>query len=126
AKLPKEKQHIIRKLHKTSDILRNKRVLVVDDDERNVYSLSNVLEQEGVECLTAGSAKEALALLADRKDVNLILMDVMMPEMDGFEATQAIRAIPDYQKIPVIALTAKAMKDDRAKCLAAGMSDYVA
>lgn len=126
AKLPKEKQHIIRKLHKTSEILRNKRVLVVDDDERNVYSLSNVLEQEGVECLTAGSAKEALALLADRKDVNLILMDVMMPEMDGFEATQAIRAIPDYQKIPVIALTAKAMKDDRAKCLAAGMSDYVA
>jgi CheY-like chemotaxis protein/HAMP domain-containing protein/putative methionine-R-sulfoxide reductase with GAF domain len=125
SKLPKEKQNIIRKLHKTDEILKNKRVLIVDDDERNVYSLLSALEREGIKCSTAANGEEALASLKKEKAVDLILMDVMMPEMDGFEATKAIRNIASYGKIPIIALTAKAMKDDREKCLAAGMSDYI-
>jgi CheY-like chemotaxis protein len=125
SKLPKEKQNIIRKLHKTDEVLRNKRVLVVDDDIRNIYSLTNALEEEGVECLTAENGKEALELLNKSDAVDIILMDVMMPEMDGYETTREIRADSKLNKIPIIALTAKAMKGDREKCLAAGMSDYV-
>lgn len=125
SKLPKEKQTIIRKLHKTDEVLRNKKVLVVDDDIRNIYSLTNALEEEGVNCITAENGKLALDVLAANPDVDIILMDVMMPEMDGYEATREIRANSKLQKIPIIALTAKAMKGDREKCLNAGMSDYV-
>ena len=125
SKLPKEKQNIIRKLHKTDEVLKNKKVLIVDDDDRNVYSLLTALEQEGLQCLKAGNGKEALKILNKESDIDLILMDVMMPEMDGFEATKAIRKMQDLRKVPIIALTAKAMKDDREKCLAAGMSDYI-
>lgn len=125
SKLPKEKQNIIRKLHKTDEILKNKTVLIVEDDDRNVYSLMSAMEQEGIKCLQAGNGKEALHILNKENTIDLILMDVMMPEMDGFEATRAIRNNPLYRKIPIIALTAKAMKDDREKCLAAGMSDYI-
>jgi CheY-like chemotaxis protein/HAMP domain-containing protein len=125
SKLPKEKQNIIRKLHKTDQVLKNKKVLIVDDDHRNVYSLFTALEMEGLKCLKAGNGKEALQILKQEKSVDIILMDVMMPEMDGFEATTAIRQMPSFKKIPIIALTAKAMKDDREKCLAAGMSDYI-
>lgn len=125
SKLPKEKQSIIRKLHKTDEVLRNKTVLLVDDDDRNLYSLVNALEPEGLICLKARNGKEALNVLANEKNIDLILMDVMMPEMDGFEATKHIRSMPGYRKVPIIALTAKAMKDDREKCLAAGMSDYI-
>ena len=123
--LPKEKQNIIRKLHKTDEILKHKKVLVVDDDIRNIYSLTNALEEEGVQCLTAENGKVALKVLKDNPSVDIILMDVMMPEMDGYEATKEIRAVSSYNKIPIIALTAKAMKGDREKCLEAGMSDYV-
>ena len=125
SKLPKDRQYIIRKLHKTDEILKNRRVLIADDDERNVYSLLSALEQEGMDCFTTENGVEALAFLKKEKAVDLILMDVMMPEMDGIEATKAIRQIPAYRKTPIIALTAKAMKDDREKCLAAGMSDYI-
>ncbi|MBP6732780.1 MAG: response regulator, partial [Chitinophagales bacterium] len=125
SKLPKEKQNIIRRLHKTDEVLRNKKVLVVDDDIRNIYSLTNALEEEGVNCLTAENGKLALDVLAANPDTDIILMDVMMPEMDGYEATREIRANTALDKIPIIALTAKAMKGDREKCLNAGMSDYV-
>lgn len=125
AKLPKEKQNVIRKLHKTDAVLKNKKVLVVDDDGRNVYSLLSALQLEGLKCCKAGNGKEALKLLQTQADIDLVLMDVMMPEMDGFEATRAIRTLPAYKKIPIIALTAKAMKEDREKCLASGMSDYI-
>ncbi len=125
SKLPKEKQSIIRKLHKTDEVLQNRKVLVVDDDIRNIYSLTNVLEEEGIQCLTAENGLVALEVLRNNPAVDIILMDIMMPEMDGYEATRAIRANSEWSKIPIIALTAKAMKGDREKCLNAGMSDYV-
>jgi len=125
AKLPKAKQNIIRKLHKTDEVLKYKKVLVVDDDIRNVYSLVNALEEEGLVCVTAENGKEALRALNEDKSVDIVLMDVMMPEMDGYEATREIRKINRLEKLPIIALTAKAMKGDREKCLSVGMSDYI-
>ncbi len=126
SRLPKEKQNIIRRLHKTDEVLKNKKVLVVDDDIRNIYSLTNVLEEEGMNCIIAENGKAAIKLLKENPSVEIILMDVMMPEMDGYEATKEIRSIGKFEKLPIIALTAKAMKGDREKCLEAGMSDYVA
>ena len=126
SRLPKEKQDIIRKLYKTDEALRNKKVLIVDDDIRNIYSIANVLEEENMHCLTAENGHAALKMLKENPDTDIILMDIMMPEMDGYEATREIRKISKFSKIPIIALTAKAMKGDREKCLATGMSDYVA
>ena len=126
SKLSKENQQIIRKLHRTDEVLKNKKVLIVDDDMRNIYSLNNALDEEGLHCITAENGREALTILKDQPDIDIILMDVMMPEMDGYEATQEIRKMSEFKKLPVIALTAKAMKGDREKCLEAGMSDYIA
>ncbi|MFZ6012367.1 MAG: response regulator, partial [Bacteroidota bacterium] len=125
SRLPKEKQNIIRKLHRTDEVLKQKYVLIVDDDIRNIYSLTNALEEEGMNCLVAENGKIALKVLEENSQVDIVLMDVMMPEMDGYEATREIRKSTKFGKVPVIALTAKAMKGDREKCLAAGMSDYV-
>jgi CheY-like chemotaxis protein/CHASE3 domain sensor protein/putative methionine-R-sulfoxide reductase with GAF domain len=125
SRLPKEKQNIIRRLHKTDEVLKNKKVLVVDDDARNIYSLTHVLEDEGLKCLAAENGKVALQMLADNPGIDMILMDVMMPEMDGYDATKEIRKSGKYEHLPIIALTAKAMKGDREKCLSAGMSDYI-
>lgn len=125
SKLPKEKQSIIRKLHKTDEVLKNKKVLIVDDDIRNVYSLVNALEEEGLHCITAENGKDALKALKQHEVIDVVLMDVMMPEMDGYEATREIRKIDKFKKLPIIALTAKAMKGDREKCLSVGMSDYI-
>ena len=126
SRLPKEKQTIIRKLHKTDEVLKNRKILVVDDDIRNIYSLTHLLEEQGMNCITAENGKIALRKLKESSDIDLVLMDVMMPEMDGYEATKAIRSIESFAKLPVIALTANAMKGDREKCLNAGMSDYIA
>jgi CheY-like chemotaxis protein/signal transduction histidine kinase/CHASE3 domain sensor protein len=125
SKLPKEKQRIIRNLHKSDEVLQNKKVLLVDDDMRNIYSLTNALESEGLEVLTAENGKVALDLVKEDKSIDLVLMDVMMPEMDGYEATQEIRKIESLKTLPIIALTAKAMKEDKEKCFAVGMSDYI-
>jgi CheY-like chemotaxis protein len=124
--LPKEKQQIIRKLHRTDEVLKNRKVLIVDDDMRNIYSLTNALEEEGLRCITAENGRAGIKLLMEHPDTDIVLMDVMMPEMDGYEATQEIRKMTKFVKLPVIALTAKAMKGDREKCLEAGMSDYIA
>ncbi|WP_207513997.1 response regulator [Longitalea luteola] len=125
SKLPKEKQQIIRRLHRTEEILKNKKALIVDDDMRNIYSLTNVLEEEGMKCYVAENGRVAIDMLQKHSDIDIVLMDVMMPEMDGYEATAAIRKMNAFNKLPIIALTAKAMKGDREKCLEAGMSDYV-
>jgi CheY-like chemotaxis protein/CHASE3 domain sensor protein len=123
--LPKDKQQIIRKLHRTDEVLKNRKVLIVDDDMRNIYSLTNALEEEGLCCITAENGRAAIDVLKEQPDTDIVLMDVMMPEMDGYEATQEIRKLKEFGKLPVIALTAKAMKGDREKCLEAGMSDYI-
>jgi CheY-like chemotaxis protein len=125
SKLPKEKQKLIRKLHQNGEILLNKKILLVDDDMRNIYSLSSALEEEGLQCIAAENGKAALKALKENKGIDLILLDIMMPEMDGYETAKEIRKIKDFEKLPIIALTAKAMKGDKEKCLVAGMSDYV-
>lgn len=125
SRLPKAKQNIIRKLHKSDELLKDKRILLVDDDIRNIYAITNALEDEGVQCITAENGKVALEILNDQQGVDLVLMDIMMPELDGYETTAEIRKSESLKKIPIIALTAKAMKGDKEKCLAAGMSDYI-
>ncbi|HYC83866.1 MAG TPA: response regulator [Chryseosolibacter sp.] len=125
SQLPKEKQRMIRKLHKTEEVLKGKTVLIADDDPRNLFSLVSVLEQEGMECITVENGRMAVDTLIGNPHVDLVLMDVMMPEMDGYDATREIRQFEQFRNIPIIALTAKAMKGDREKCIAAGMSDYI-
>jgi len=109
----------------SDDALKNKKILIADDDIRNVYALYNVLESEGVKVISAGDGKEAIQQLTEHKDIDLVLMDIMMPEMDGYEAMTRIREMDEYKDIPIIALTAKAMKGDKEKCISAGASDYV-
>jgi len=123
--LPGEKQQAIRKLHKSDEVLNNRKVLLVDDDVRNIYALTNVLEEQGVRCLTAENGRVALEVMKANPGVEMVLMDVMMPEMDGYETTRAIRSEESFKAIPIIALTAKAMKGDREKCIQSGMSDYI-
>lgn len=125
SRLPREKQNILRKLHRSDVLLKDKTVLLVDDDMRNIYALTNVLEDEGMNCIVADNGRIAIDVLKQNPNVDLILMDVMMPEMDGYEATREIRKDERFKKLPIIALTAKAMKGDREKCLSAGMSDYM-
>jgi CheY-like chemotaxis protein len=126
SRLPKEKQLMIRKLHRSDEVLKSKKVLIVDDDLRNIYSLTNALEEQGLRCITAENGNTAIGMLKKHPDTDLVLMDVMMPEMDGYESTREIRKIDKFTKLPVIAFTAKAMKGDRERCLEAGMSDYIA
>ncbi|WP_205502955.1 response regulator [Rufibacter psychrotolerans] len=114
------------KLHVPKEVLQDKKVLVVDDDVRNIYSLSSLLEQHGMEVVTAYNGKEAIQKLDTEKGIDMVIMDVMMPEMDGIEATKRIRENPRLKQLPIITLTAKAMKEDKEKCIAAGASDYIA
>jgi CheY-like chemotaxis protein len=124
--LPPEKQRMIEHLHGSDEALVGKRVLVVDDDVRNIFALSSVLERRGMVVVTASTGREAIATLESTPDVAIVLMDVMMPEMDGYETMQAIRGNAEFRRLPIIALTAKAMKGDREKCLEAGASEYLA
>jgi CheY-like chemotaxis protein len=126
ADLPLAKQRMLQRLHNSDEDLLQRTVLLVDDDARNIFALSSVLERRGMEVLTASTGSEALALLNSRMDVAIVLMDIMMPGMDGYETIQAIRAKPGFRRLPILALTAKAMKGDREKCLEAGASDYLA
>ena len=124
--LPTRKQQMLERLHRSDDALVGKKVLVVDDDVRNIFALSSVLERRGMGVLTAGTGREAIAMLKSTPDVAIVLMDIMMPEMDGYETMQVIRQDPSFRRLPIIALTAKAMKGDREKCLEAGASEYLA
>ena len=126
ADLPAEKQRMLDRLHRSDDALVGKKVLVVDDDVRNIFALSSVLERRGMSVLTAGTGREAIATLESTPEVAIVLMDIMMPEMDGYETMQVIRQNVAFRRLPIIALTAKAMKGDREKCLEAGASEYLA
>jgi HAMP domain-containing protein/CheY-like chemotaxis protein/signal transduction histidine kinase len=124
--LPADKQKMLDRLHHSDDALVGKKVLVVDDDVRNIFALSSVLERRGMTVLTAGTGREAIATLESTEDLAIVLMDIMMPEMDGYETMQVIRQNSSFRRLPIIALTAKAMKGDREKCLEAGASEYLA
>jgi len=126
SELPPEKQKLLDRLHRSDDALVGKKVVVVDDDVRNIFALSSVLERRGMTVLTAGTGREAIATLEATPDVAIVLMDIMMPEMDGYETMQVIRQNSLFRRLPIIALTAKAMKGDREKCLEAGASEYLA
>jgi CheY-like chemotaxis protein len=126
ADLPPEKQRMLDRLHRSDDALVGKRVLVVDDDVRNIFALSSVLERRGMTVLTAGTGREAISTLESTPEIAIVLMDIMMPEMDGYETMQVIRQNALFRRLPIIALTAKAMKGDREKCLEAGASEYLA
>ncbi len=126
AQLPEEKQKILHRVHHDKEeILKDKLVLVVDDDMRNVFALSSVLEEKGMNIIVGRNGREGIEKLQAQPEIDLVLMDIMMPEMDGYEAMQRIRKMDAFKKIPIIALTAKAMKDDRNKCIAAGANDYL-
>jgi CheY-like chemotaxis protein len=126
ADLPASKQRMLERLHSSDEDLAGRTALLVDDDARNIFALSSVLERRGMRVLTATTGKEAIAILQSSPDVTIVLMDIMMPEMDGYQTMQAIRTNPDMRRLPIIALTAKAMKGDREKCIEAGASDYLA
>jgi len=126
ADLPQEKQKMLDRLHRSDEALIGKKVLVVDDDMRNIFALSSVLERRGMAVLTAGTGREAISMLESTPDVAIVLMDIMMPEMDGYATMQVIRQNSLFRRLPIIALTAKAMKGDREKCLEAGASEYLA
>jgi CheY-like chemotaxis protein len=125
SRIAPDKRRIIQQLHSVDAVFQDKKVLIVDDDVRNVYALTSALEGKGMEVLFAENGREGVDTLSEHPEVDLVLMDVMMPELDGYEATRLIRADERFAKLPVIALTAKAMKGDRDQCIAAGASDYI-
>jgi HAMP domain-containing protein/CheY-like chemotaxis protein len=124
--LPAHKQDMLERLHRSDEDLHGRKVLVVDDDVRNIFALGSALERHGMSVVTAQTGAEAVVTLQNTPDISIVLMDIMMPEMDGYQTMQLIRNEPSLRRLPIIALTAKAMKGDREKCLDAGASDYLA
>jgi signal transduction histidine kinase/CheY-like chemotaxis protein/HAMP domain-containing protein len=124
--LPVEKQRMLEKLNSSDEDLVGKTALLVDDDARNIFALSSVLERRGMKVLTATTGSEAITLVKSNPEIAIVLMDIMMPQMDGYQTIGVIRESPSFARLPIIALTAKAMKGDREKCLEAGASDYLA
>jgi HAMP domain-containing protein/CheY-like chemotaxis protein len=125
SKLPPPKREMLRRLTETDPALVDRKALLVDDDGRNLFAITTILEQHAMRVIYADNGREALEKLQADDAIEIVLMDMMMPEMDGYEATRRIRAMPKYANLPVIALTAKAMKGDREKCIEAGASDYI-
>jgi len=120
-----EKRRLIENLRSKNDVLTHKKILVVDDDVRNLFALTTAFERYNIHTITAESGQEAMKILDDDHDIDIVLMDIMMPEMDGYETTQKIRREHKNTSLPIIAVTAKAMKGDREKCIEAGASDYI-
>jgi len=117
---------MLERLRQSDEALRGRKVLVVDDDVRNIFALTSLLEQHGMAVVSAETGTEAISLLNHDDDIDAVLMDIMMPEMDGYETIRKIRSSSRHRLLPILALTAKAMKGDREKCLEAGASDYIA
>ena len=126
ATLPEEKREILRRLHDPNAILAGKKVIIVDDDIRNIFAMTSMLERYKMDVRSAETGRAALELLQSDPETDLVLMDIMLPEMDGYETMRAIRKMYGFEELPIIALTAKAMKGDREKCIGAGASDYIA
>ncbi len=125
ASLPEATRQMLEKFQQTDLVLAGKKVLVVDDDMRNIFALTSMLERHHMQVVYAENGRDGIALLQNTPDIDIVLMDVMMPEMDGYETMRAIRKIGKFRSLPMIALTAKAMQGDREKCLEAGASDYI-
>jgi HAMP domain-containing protein/CheY-like chemotaxis protein/signal transduction histidine kinase len=126
ARLPESRRKMLEQLHRTDPVLTGRKALVVDDDVRNIFALTTFLERSEMKVIYAESGRDGIARLQETPDVDVVLMDVMMPEMDGYETMRAIREMPGFRNLPIIAVTAKAMKGDREKCIDAGASDYIA
>jgi HAMP domain-containing protein/signal transduction histidine kinase/DNA-binding response OmpR family regulator len=124
--LPQDKQKMLQQLHGSNEALRRRKVLIVDDDARNIYALATVLEGADMEVLSATNGRQAIEMMQSTPDIAVVLMDIMMPEMDGYQTMREIRKEARFRALPILALTAKAMKGDREKCLEAGASDYIA
>jgi CheY-like chemotaxis protein len=125
ARLEESQRKILEKLHQDDAVLNGKKVLIVDDDIRNIFALTSILERYNIHILSAETGRDAIQILQDTPDVDVVLMDIMMPEFDGLDTTRAIREIPLFKELPIIAVTAKAMKGDREKCIEAGAWDYL-
>jgi CheY-like chemotaxis protein len=123
--LPEPQRKLIESMRLKEDVLVGKHVLIVDDDVRNLFALTTAFERYNINAITAESGREAINVLNENPHIDMVLMDIMMPEMDGYETTQKIRRENKNSTLPIIAVTAKAMKGDRQKCIEAGASDYI-
>ena len=126
SQLSHERQKMLKTARSRDKVFEGRKILLVDDDVRNIFALTSALEHKGAVVVIGRNGREAIDKLNEVDDIDLVLMDVMMPEMDGYEATALIRQDPRWKKLPIIAVTAKAMKDDQERCLAAGSNDYLA
>ncbi len=126
SEMPKKQQEVINKIHNKDDIFKDKKVLIVDDDMRNVFALTKILAEQNMKVSRAENGLVALEMVKKDSDFDIILMDIMMPEMDGYQTMKEIRKLPELRNVPIIALTAKAMKEDRQKCIDSGANDYMA
>lgn len=126
SQLSHDRQKMLKTARSRDKVFEGRKILLVDDDVRNIFALTSALEHKGAVVVIGRNGHEAIDKLNEVEDIDLVLMDVMMPEMDGYEATALIRQDPRWKKLPIIAVTAKAMKDDQERCLAAGSNDYLA
>jgi CheY-like chemotaxis protein len=125
-RLATAQRRILEQLHQKDPMLAGKKVLIIDDDIRNIFALTSILELQSMEVIYTENGRDGINKLKESPDIDVVLVDIMMPEMDGYEVMRLIRKMPEYASLPLIAVTAKAMKVDRAKCIEAGASDYIA
>jgi CheY-like chemotaxis protein len=123
--MSEERRRLLSGLHQAEVVLAGKKVLVVDDDIRNIFAMTSILEPFQMPVMSAETGREAIDVLQRTPDIDVVLMDIMMPDMDGYDTMRAIRKLSKFRSLPIIALTAKAMKGDREKCIEAGASDYI-